>query len=197
MGYARVSTADQNPQLQIDALIRAGVDPRDIFEERVSGTSIKRPMLEAMMKDIQPGDIVIVWKMDRLGRNAMHLHQIAQDIQAKGAHLRLLDNSGLDTSTAAGRMMFGMLAHMAQFESDLNYERTMAGLASARAQGRTGGRSARFTDEQVLEAYRLHGVAGGARSLVYKVKGKERHMSLAGFRKALERAQQKDDGDAE
>lgn len=189
IGYARVSTADQNPQLQIDALIRAGVDPRDIFQEKVSGSSPKRPELEAMLMDVREGDVVIVWKLDRLGRNALHLHQIAQAIQAKGAHLRLLDSSGLDTTTAAGRMMFAMLAAMAQFERDLTYERTMAGLASARANGRSGGQKPRFTDEQVLEAHRVYGVAGGARSLVYKVKGKERSMSLAGFRKALERAE--------
>jgi DNA invertase Pin-like site-specific DNA recombinase len=196
IGYARVSTADQNPQLQIDALIRAGVDKRDIFEEKVSGTAGNRPQLEAMMKDVREGDIIIVWKLDRLGRDAIHLHQIAEAIQAKGAHLRLLDNSGLDTTTAAGRMMFAMLAAMAQFERDLTYERTMAGLQVARNAGRMGGRAARFTDAQVLEAYRMHGIAGGARALVYKEKGKDRPMSLAGFRKALERAQQNETDDA-
>jgi DNA invertase Pin-like site-specific DNA recombinase len=195
IGYARVSAADQNPQLQIDALLRAGVDPLDIFEEKVSGTARNRPVLDAMMKDIRPGDVIIVWRLDRLGRNAMHLHQIAMEIQAKGAHLRLLDNSGLDTTTAAGRMMFAMLAAMAQFERDLTYERTMAGLASARANGRAGGRKARFTDEQVLEAHRLHGVAGGARSLVYTEGKKIKHMSKTGFLKALERAQQKENAD--
>jgi DNA invertase Pin-like site-specific DNA recombinase len=195
IGYARVSTADQNPQLQIDALLRAGVDRRDIWTEKVSGAAKERPQLDALMKDIRPGDVVIVWKLDRLGRDAIRLHQTAEAIQAKGAHLRLLDNSGLDTTTAAGRMMFAMLAAMAQFERDLTYERTMAGLATARAHGRVGGQKPLFTDEQVLEAHRLYGVAGGARSLVYQVKGKYRHMSLAGFRKALERAQQEKDDD--
>lgn len=187
IGYARVSTADQNPQLQVDALIRAGVDPRDIFMEHVSGTAVNRPELEAMLKDVREGDVVVVWKLDRLGRNATHLHQIATTIQAKGAHLKLLDNSGLDTTTAAGRMMFSMLAAMAQFERDLTWERTMAGLEVARKAGRKGGRGPLFPDERILEAHRLHGILGGARSLIYKVKGVDRSMTVAGFRRALER----------
>lgn len=199
IGYARVSTADQNPQLQIDALIKAGVDKDDIYEEKVSGSALKRPQLEAMMKDVREGDVVVVWKLDRLGRNAIHLHQIAQDIQEKGAHLRLLDSSGLDTTTAAGRVLFAVLAAMAQFERDLIYERTMVGLAVARANGKVGGRTARFTNEQVLEAYEKHGLLGGARSLTYKEKGKVKVMTKAGFLKALERARaaqaQKESGD--
>lgn len=187
LGYARVSTADQNPQLQIDALIRAGVDERDIWVERVSGASTKRPQLEAMLKDVRAGDVVIVWKLDRLGRTNIGLHQTAQLIQDKGAHLRILDNSGLDTTTAAGRMLFGMLAIMAQFERDVSNERTRAGLAAARERGRVGGRAPLHSDEAILEAAKL-GTAPGARSL---------KMSKSGFIKALERVRSRMKGNAD
>jgi DNA invertase Pin-like site-specific DNA recombinase len=191
IGYARVSTGDQNPQLQIDALIRAGVKEADIWNERASGTAVKRPVLNALIKDLRRGGVVIVWKMDRLGRNAIHLHEVAQEIQRKGAHLRFLDNSGLDTSTAAGRMMFGMLAHMAQFERDLIYERTIAGLAVARAAGRIGGTKPKFTHEEILNALQKHSgnLSQAAQSLRYKGKdGEMRSMSVPGFKRALERA---------
>lgn len=185
VGYARVSTADQNPQMQIDALIRAGVDERDIFVEKVSGVATKRPQFEAMMKDIRAGDVVVVWKLDRLERSNIGLHMAAEAIQKKGAHLRLLDNSGLDTATAAGRMMFAVMAAYAQFERDINYERTMAGLRAARERGRLGGRAQLHSDEAVLEAARL-GTAPGARSL---------GLSKSGFLKALDRAKARMKGD--
>lgn len=199
MGYARVSPTDQNPQLQIDALVKAGVHPDDIFEEKVSGASRKRPMLEAMMKDIQPGDIVIVWKLDRLGSNAEHLLQIAREIEGKGAFLKILDSFGLDMTTAGGKIMFQILSAFAEFERNLIRERTLAGLAVAREQGRAGGRTARFTDEQILAAYEEHGsLLEAARSLKYRVKGKERHMTKAGFVNALARARaSKGEGNAE
>ncbi len=179
MGYARVSTADQDPQLQIDALIRAGVAECDIFQEKVSGAAAMRPQFEAMMKDCRVGDIVVVWKLDRLGRNNIELHRIAAEIRRKGANLRLLDNSGLDTTTAAGNLMFGMLAVMAQFERDIGHERTMAGLQAARERGRIGGRKAEYTHQVILEAAKL-GTKPGARKV---------GMSKSGFIKALARAQ--------
>jgi DNA invertase Pin-like site-specific DNA recombinase len=188
IGYARVSMADQNPQLQIDALIRAGVNELDIYVEKVSGAATKRPQFEAMLKDVREGDVVIVWKLDRLGRDNISLHRTAEIIQEKGAHLRLLDNSGLDTTTAAGRMMFAMLAAMAQFERDVNHERTLAGLQAARERGRIGGRRSQFTDEQILTAAKF-GTKPGARKL---------GMSVSGFVKAVERVKAaKERGDAE
>lgn len=178
IGYARVSTADQNPQLQIDALLKAGVAMEDIYQEHVSGAALKRPEFDAMMKDVRQGDTVIVWKLDRLARNNIALHQIAERIRAKGAHLRLLDNSGLDTATAAGRLLFGMLAVMAEFERDLSRERTMAGLARARAEGRIGGTVARHTHEKILQFASLGTIKGA----------KAAGMSKPGFIKALDRA---------
>jgi len=181
IGYARVSTVDQNPQLQVDALIRAGVHPDDIYTEQVSGAAIKRPQFDAMMKDVREGDTVVVWKLDRLARNNVALHQIAERIRSKGANLRLLDNSGLDTTTAAGRLMFGMLAVMAEFERDLSRERTIAGLARAAAEGRKGGTKAKHPPEKIMEWAKL-GTKPGARAA---------GMSTPGFIKAVKRAREK------
>lgn len=181
IGYARVSTIDQNPQLQIDALLRAGVHEDDIYMEKVSAVAKRRPQFDAMMKDVREGDVVVVWKLDRLGRDNVMLHQIAERIREKGANLRLLDNSGLDTTTAAGRLLFGMLSILAQFERDINRERTLAGLAAARARGRPGGARQRKTDKEILDAEKL-GMTAGAAKLGY---------SLSGYMKALERVKGK------
>lgn len=177
MGYARVSTSDQDLRMQRDALIAAGVDPRDIFEETVSGASLKkRREFHFMMRDVGPGDIVYVWKLDRLARNAVDLYQTAQAITDKGARLVVLTMPGMDTGTAVGKVMFGILAVFAEFERAIAYERTMAGLAAARARGKTGGRRSKFTDEQVL-ALRHMTLKAGAKKLGMK--------SEAGFKKRL------------
>lgn len=178
MGYARVSTSDQDMRMQRDALIAAGVDPRDIFEEKVSGASLaKRREFAAMMKDCRAGDIVYVWKLDRLARNAIDLYQTAKAIEEKGATLVVLTMPGMDTSTPVGRAMFGMLAVFAEFERAIAHERTMAGLAAARAAGRVGGRKPEHTLEQLEEAAKL-GTKPGARSI---------GMTPSGFIKALAR----------
>jgi DNA invertase Pin-like site-specific DNA recombinase len=177
MGYARVSTSDQDLRMQRDALIAAGVDPRDIFEEHKSGASFKnRTEFQAMMKDMRKGDTVYVWKLDRLARNAIDLYETAKQIDAKGARLVVLTMPGMDTGTAVGKMMFGMLAVFAEFERALAYERTMAGLAAARARGSWGGRRSKFTDEQVLKLQNLS-PKDGAKRLGMK--------SQAGFTKRL------------
>lgn len=181
IGYARVSTKDQNLQMQIDALMRAGVAYDDIFQEKISGASKKRPQYIAMMKDIRPGDVVLVYKLDRLSRTAMGLHNSHDTIRAKGAHLRILDNSGLDTTTAAGRLMFGVLAVMAEFEREIGLERSAEGLARARAAGRFGGKKALHSDEVLLEAGK-DGMKPGARKV---------RMSLSGFKKAFDRAKKR------
>jgi len=151
MGYARVSTSDQDLRMQRDALIAAGVDPRDVFEEQASGAKVKnRPVFQAMLKDVQRGDIVYAWKLDRLARSAADLYETVQKIESKGAHLVILTMPGMDTTTPMGKAMFGMLAVFAEFERAIAYERTMAGLKAARARGKFGGRRSPFTDEQVL-----------------------------------------------
>lgn len=180
MGYARVSTSDQDVRMQRDALIGAGVDPRDIFEETASGATLaKRREFHAMMKDCRQGDIVYVWKLDRLARNAVDLYLTAKAIEDKGARLVVLTMPGMDTGTPVGKAMFGMLAVFAEFERALAYERTMAGLKAARERGRWGGRRSKFTDEQVLA---LH-------NLPPKIAAKRLGMkSEAGFTKRLARA---------
>lgn len=164
IGYARVSMADQTPRLQIDALVAAGVAEADIYVEQATGAHTRRPEFQAMMKDIRPGDVVVVWKLDRLARNAGDLYKTAQVIQDKGAHLRIVTHPGLDTTTAMGRAMFGMLAVFAEFERAMIHERTMAGLRAAREAGRVGGRKKVYSDEQIREAA-AKGTAAGARWL--------------------------------
>lgn len=137
--------------MQRDALIAAGVDERDIWEEKISGASLKkRVQFQGMMKDIRPGDIIYVWKLDRLARNALDLYHTAKEIEEKGASLVVLTMPGMDTSTPVGKAMFGMLAIFAEFERAIALERTMAGLKAAAAAGRKGGKASRFTDEEIL-----------------------------------------------
>ena len=136
-GYARVSTLDQDPQLQLDALQRAGVDR--IFTDHASGTATARPQLDALLERAGAGDTIVVWRLDRLGRNMKHLLDLVTDLEARNVGLRSL-NEHLDTTTANGRLIFAVMAALAEFEAALLRERTQAGLAAARAQGRVGGR---------------------------------------------------------
>lgn len=180
MGYARVSTSDQDLRMQRDALMAAGVDPRDIFEEKASGASLrKRLEFQAMMKDVRKGDTVYVWKLDRLARNAVDLYQTAQAIQDKGARLVVLTMPGMDTGTPVGKAMFGMLAVFAEFERAVAHERTMAGLKAARERGRWGGRTPLVTDEAVLATQHMKPATAAAK-LGYK--------SVAGYTKRLAKA---------
>lgn len=136
-GYARVSTLDQDPQLQLDALQRAGVDR--IFTDHASGAATARPQLEALLERAGTGDTIVVWRLDRLGRNMKHLLELTSELETRGVGLRSL-NEQLDTTTANGRLIFHVMAALAEFESGLLKERTRAGLTAARAQGRVGGR---------------------------------------------------------
>ncbi len=179
MGYARVSTSDQDLRMQRDALIAAGVDPRDIFEETASGASLaKRREFHAMMKDCRAGDIVYVWKLDRLARNAIDLYETARQIEERGATLVVLTMPGMDTSSPVGKALFGMLAVFAEFERAIAYERTMAGLAAARERGKWGGRRSQFTDQQVLELQHLP----------TKAAARQLGMTPAGYSKRLAKA---------
>lgn len=144
VGYARVSKADgtQLLDLQRDALIAAGVDEARIYEDRASGRHDHRPGLEACLKALQPGNTFVVWKLDRLGRNLKHLVTTVDELYDRGVGLRVLAGTGaeIDTTTANGRLVFGIFATLAEFERELIAERTRAGLAAARARGRMGGR---------------------------------------------------------
>lgn len=177
IGYARISTVDQDPRMQIDALLAAGVDPGSIYQENISGAARKRPQFEAMLKDARDGDIVVVWKLDRIGRNARQVLNVIARLEEKGAKIRCL-TQGIDTSTAAGRMLVTILSAVAEMERDLGRERTIAGLRAARERGNVGGRAAAWSHEEILEFAKL-GTKPGAR----KAK-----MSVPGFIKAKVRA---------
>ena len=137
IGYARVSTKDQNLSLQIDALQKEGCEL--IFEEKASGAKSDRPELRRMIGQLRKGDIVIIWKLDRLGRSLRDLVNLVTEIQDKGAGLKSLNDS-IDTTTPQGKLTFHLFAALAEFERDIISERTKAGLESARARGRKGGR---------------------------------------------------------
>ena len=149
IGYARVSKSDgsQVHHLQRDALAAAGVDPAHIYEDSASGRRDSRPGLDACVKALRPGDTLVVWKLDRLGRDLRHLVTLVDDLTKRGVGLKVLAGEGasIDTGTANGRLIFGIFAALAEFERELIAERTRAGLAAARARGRHGGRPYKMT----------------------------------------------------
>ena len=153
IGYARVSKADgsQSLDLQRDALIAAGVAPKAIYEDEASGKRDSRPGLDACLKALRAGDTLIVWKLDRLGRDLRHLVNVVQGLADREVGFRVLAGQGaqIDTTTAAGRLVFGIFAALAEFERELIRERTVAGLAAARARGRRGGRKFALSKAQV------------------------------------------------
>lgn len=153
IGYARVSTEDQNLALQQDALNAAGCTR--IYEDKISGKTKDRPGLTACLDRLEPGDTLVVWRLDRLGRNMPHLVQTITDLTDRGVGFRSLDGLTAD-STATGKLVIGMLALLAQFERDLLSERTKAGLEAARARGRRGGRRPALTPAQVATARRMY-----------------------------------------
>ena len=153
IGYARVSKADgsQSLDLQRDALLAAGVDENRIYSDRASGKKDERPGLEACLKALREGDVLVVWKLDRLGRSLHHLVKTVTEFSERSVGLKVLTGQGaqIDTTTAAGRLSFGIFAALAEFESELIRERTVAGLRAARARGRKGGRKPALTKAQV------------------------------------------------
>ena len=140
IGYARVSTHEQNLDLQRDELAHAGVAV--IYEDHASGKSADRPELQHCLKALREGDTLIVWRLDRLGRNLQDLIRIVTDLEAKGVTFKSLKES-IDTRGPAGKLVFHLFAALAQFERELVRERTLAGLEAARSRGRKGGRPTR------------------------------------------------------
>lgn len=143
VGYARVSKSDGNLALQKDALIKAGVDPKMIYEEYASGKKEDRPQLSNCLKALRPKeDTLVIWKLDRLGRNLKHLISIVQELAQADIGLCVLTGKGscIETTSASGRMIFAIFAALAEYERELISERTKAGLKAARARGRKGGR---------------------------------------------------------
>jgi len=146
IGYSRVSTTDQNPDSQKDALNRAGVD--QLFIERFTGTKASRPEWDQVKKILRTGDTLVVTRLDRLGRSSKDLLEIGEWLQSKGVELEAVDQP-INTSTPEGRMFFTILAAFAQFERDLIVARTRDGLAAARARGRKGGRKSALSPMQI------------------------------------------------
>lgn len=154
IGYMRVSTADQNLGLQRDALIAAGVSPERIYEDVCSGRAVERPGLSRALEVARDGDALVIWKLDRIGRSLPHVVGLVGDLQKRGIGLKVLTGD-VDTTTATGRLVFGIFATLAEFERDLIHERTMAGLAAARARGRSGGRPRVMTRQKLKAAMAL------------------------------------------
>ena len=149
IGYARVSTLDQNLDLQLDALKKLGCD--HIYEEKASGNTKERPELTHCLKSLRPGDTLAVWRLDRLGRSLQDLITIVKNLESSGvAFVSVTEN--IDTSTATGKLMFHVFGALAEFERNLIQERTQAGLTAARARGRVGGRKAVLDDKQRAQA---------------------------------------------
>lgn len=152
IGYARVSTDDQNLELQTDALVKVGCER--IFTDRLSGKSSDRPGLQESLSHLRKGDTLIVWKLDRLGRSVKHLIEIVAKLESDGVEFRSVTD-GIDTSTPAGRFFFHVMASLAQMERELIVERTQAGLKSARARGIVGGRRRAMTPSKIDAAKKL------------------------------------------
>lgn len=153
-GYTRISTAEQSAQLQLDALLAAGIDPTRVFHEKASGALACRPRLAELLALLRPGDTLVVWRLDRLGRNLAHLVQTVTSLGERGVGFVSLTEA-IDTTTPAGRLLFGIMASLAAFERDLIQERTLAGLAAARARGNIGGRPPIMTAEKLAVARRM------------------------------------------
>jgi DNA invertase Pin-like site-specific DNA recombinase len=153
LGYMRVSKSDgsQSLDLQRDALIAHGISPGHIYEDRVSGKSEQRPGLDQCLKAARPGDTLVVWKLDRLGRDLKHLVNTVHGLAVRDVGFKVLTGQGaaIDTTTPAGKLVFGIFAALAEFERELIRERTRAGLEAARARGRTGGRKPKMTAAKV------------------------------------------------
>jgi DNA invertase Pin-like site-specific DNA recombinase len=179
IGYARVSTDDQNASLQVDALKKSGC--LKVFTDHASGSKASRPELDRMLNQLRPSDVVVVCRLDRLGRSLKNLIALVEDLADRGVGFRSLTES-IDTTTANGKLFFSIMGALAEFERDLIRERTMAGLAAARARGRVGGRptvmDAKKTDKaRKLYDSRQHTVAEIAEMLNVSVATIYRHLS--------------------
>ena len=152
IGYARVSTADQNLTLQLDALKKAGCE--EVHQDEMSGTRVDRPGLKDALSHLREGDTLVVWKLDRLGRGVKGLVDLVTELEGRKIHFHSITDQ-INTSTAAGRFFFHVMASLAQMERELIIERTRAGLAAARRQGRVGGRKRQMTESKMDAARKL------------------------------------------
>ncbi len=152
IGYARVSTQDQNLDLQTEALAKAGC--KKIFDDKISGSHAERPGLAKLQEALRDGDTLVVWKLDRLGRSVKHLVDLVGELHKRGVQFKSLTDA-IDTGTASGRFFFHVMASLAEMERELTIERTQAGLRVARQLGRTGGRKRQMTESKIKSAKKL------------------------------------------
>ena len=152
IGYARVSTQDQNLDLQTEALAKAGC--KKIFDDKISGSHAERPGLAKLQEALRDGDTLVVWKLDRLGRSVKHLVDLVGELHKRGVQFKSLTDA-IDTGTASGRFFFHVMASLAEMERELTVERTQAGLKVARQLGRTGGRKRQMTESKIKSANKL------------------------------------------
>jgi DNA invertase Pin-like site-specific DNA recombinase len=167
VGYARVSTLDQNPALQLDALAAAGCTK--VFEDRASGVRADRPGLSNALDYARDGDVLIVWKLDRLGRSLTHLIETVTALEKRGVGFRSITEA-INTTTPGGRLVFHLFGALGQFERDLLRERTRAGLAAAEARGRKGGRRPVVTAEKLRRAREIIGKGLTVREAAMRIK---------------------------
>lgn len=153
IGYARVSTQDQSMNLQKDALTKAGC--KEVFEDIISGSKSEREGLEKILKYVRPGDTVVVWKLDRLGRSLKHLIELVQMFNDRGIGFKSLQEN-IDTTTASGKLFLHIFGALAEFERELIKERTLAGLKAAAERGRKGGRPRVMDEKKIEQARSLH-----------------------------------------
>lgn len=157
IGYARVSTNDQDLTLQLDALKKAGCLETNVFIDKVSGAKTERPGLNACLKELQASDTLLVWRLDRLGRSMSHLVVLVESLLKQKIGFRSICDGAIDTTTASGELMFNIFSSLAQFERRLIQERTKAGLDSARARGRIGGRRPMSANNpKIITAKKMH-----------------------------------------
>ncbi len=152
VGYARVSTEDQKLDLQLDALKKAGCD--QVFKDVASGAQSNRAGLDSATKYLRPGDTLVVWKLDRLGRSLKHLIEVINDFSKKGVFFKSVQEN-IDTSSSGGKLTFHLFGALAEFERDIIRERTKAGLEAARSRGKVGGRPKALDDKQIQLARQL------------------------------------------
>lgn len=198
LGYARVSTLEQDASLQLDALVTAGC--YRVFTDTVSGAVQERPQLAAVLDHLRPGDTLVVWRLDRLdrlGRSLRHLIEVVADLEARGVGFRSLTES-IDTTTPGGRLVFHLFGSIAEFERDLIRERTLAGLAAAPARGHHGGRPHKLSADQVEVVRQMYvardrsvvqiaGIVGVSRATIYRTLKPSTHPDEATARPSTHR----------
>jgi DNA invertase Pin-like site-specific DNA recombinase len=171
IGYARVSTKDQTVAMQVDALKKAGCTK--VHTEVMSGSRSDRPVLAKLIENLRAGDVLVIWKLDRLGRSLQHLVDLVNDLMARKVGLKSL-NDPIDTTTSHGRLTFNLFASLAEFERDVIRERTQAGLSAARARGRHGGRPRGITSEAESTAYAAEALYREGKLSAHDIAGKLR-----------------------